>query len=615
MPAAARGPERRGRHRRRGPRRRRVEADDVFGSFDAAGEPRAVLLDCGERSACGSRGRRPASACGPSRPLRTASARPLERRVLESSSSSPPAGGPRSAPRSRSRSRAAARSARRGAGGTRPSRRRPTRSGACRSTAAPCGRSPGASASSGMQSMCSGALTRNRSRPPGRSSRAASGIQRAGRTRCSRRTRRSRSRSSRRGTARARRCRAGARTRRRARACSPRAVSSCACELSMPTGRAPRRASHAETYAVPQPSSIASRPSRSSGQHPQLRLGHAPDAPRRLRRSPLPCGPSPRTRRPTRPTARGCGERGRAARSSRIGQQQLDVAVLRAALGAVLDADLRVVVGELAAERGERRARSRAAGVPGRGVASVAAWSMSVPKIDSVPSRLSMISSSRDWIGQSISDDVSIPQNPPPPSRLNGVMRCSCVWPATYATTCGCASSSACRSGAEVQRLRAARVEVAARARSTARSAQSPASSSTARFVRLPIGWWPKTTTSSSRASAAFSSRSQPAKLRVVEVAVGVQEVALGDGVDRDQPDARLRAERVVGGLALGRRELVAVDVAEAVRVGLLAGRVQRLVRRPVGEAALGVGRHDDRAARARQQRGEARRRRRRRAA
>ena len=124
-------------------------------------------------------------------------------------------------------------------------------------------------------------------------------------------------------------------------------------------------------------------------------------------------------RRPARPTARGCGGRGRAARSSRVGQQQLDVAVLRAALGAVLDADLRVVVGELAAERGERLGRrSAAAGVPGRGVASVAAWSTSVPKIDSVPSRLSMISSRRDWIGQSISDDVSMPQNPPPPSRL-----------------------------------------------------------------------------------------------------------------------------------------------------------------------------------------------------
>ncbi len=48
-------------------------------------------------------------------------------------------------------------------------------------------------------------------------------------------------------------------------ACRRRAVASCCSELSMPTGRAPRRASHAETYAVPQPSSIASLPVRSSG--------------------------------------------------------------------------------------------------------------------------------------------------------------------------------------------------------------------------------------------------------------------------------------------------------------------------------------------------------------
>ena len=43
------------------------------------------------------------------------------------------------------------------------------------------------------------------------------------------------------------------------------AVSSWAGELSMPTTRAPRRAIHADTYPVPQPSSMASRPARSSG--------------------------------------------------------------------------------------------------------------------------------------------------------------------------------------------------------------------------------------------------------------------------------------------------------------------------------------------------------------
>jgi hypothetical protein len=42
-------------------------------------------------------------------------------------------------------------------------------------------------------------------------------------------------------------------------------VASCACELSIPTTRAPRLASQAEIYAVPHPSSMASLPLRSSG--------------------------------------------------------------------------------------------------------------------------------------------------------------------------------------------------------------------------------------------------------------------------------------------------------------------------------------------------------------
>src|SRR5438874_4873580 len=44
---------------------------------------------------------------------------------------------------------------------------------------------------------------------------------------------------------------------------SRRAVSSCAGVTSTPTGRAPRFASHAEKYAVPQPSSTTSRPATS----------------------------------------------------------------------------------------------------------------------------------------------------------------------------------------------------------------------------------------------------------------------------------------------------------------------------------------------------------------
>ena len=48
---------------------------------------------------------------------------------------------------------------------------------------------------------------------------------------------------------------------------------SCASELSIPTGRAPRRASHADTYAVPQPSSIVSSPSTVSGRTPSCDSG------------------------------------------------------------------------------------------------------------------------------------------------------------------------------------------------------------------------------------------------------------------------------------------------------------------------------------------------------
>ena len=55
--------------------------------------------------------------------------------------------------------------------------------------------------------------------------------------------------------------------------CSRRAVASCAAELSRPTGRAPRRASQAETYPVPQPSSMLSRPASSAGSTPASASG------------------------------------------------------------------------------------------------------------------------------------------------------------------------------------------------------------------------------------------------------------------------------------------------------------------------------------------------------
>ena len=62
------------------------------------------------------------------------------------------------------------------------------------------------------------------------------------------------------------------------RSCNAAAEASCAAELSRPTGRAPRRASQAETYPVPQPSSRLSAPARSGGKIPSCASGtfHTP---------------------------------------------------------------------------------------------------------------------------------------------------------------------------------------------------------------------------------------------------------------------------------------------------------------------------------------------------
>ena len=133
-------------------------------------------------------------------------------------------------------------------------------------------------------------FTRKISRPPGRRRRAASGIQRYGshqmlapysliaRS----------NEASGRGTASALASMSG--KDRPCSAWSARAVSSWAGVMSTPTGRAPRRASHAETYAVPQPSSIVSRPA-TSGRIRSLRLGDAPDPPARLRLRPTRADP------------------------------------------------------------------------------------------------------------------------------------------------------------------------------------------------------------------------------------------------------------------------------------------------------------------------------------
>ena len=104
---------------------------------------------------------------------------------------------------------------------------------------------------------------RNHRRPPGRSRRCASGIHRSGSHQMMApysETAKSND-ASRSGTS-----SALASTRGNSNPCSAcirRAVSSCAGVTSTPTGRAPPRASHAETYAVPQPSSTTSRPDTS----------------------------------------------------------------------------------------------------------------------------------------------------------------------------------------------------------------------------------------------------------------------------------------------------------------------------------------------------------------
>ena len=110
-----------------------------------------------------------------------------------------------------------------------------------------------------------------------------------------------------------------------------RALSSCAGVMSTPTGRAPALASHAETYAVPQPSSTTSRPSTSpitpssaSGicQMPQCEL--AEPASSAFGRC-TPCWSSSRARdsarRRVRPVHRGTRARSR-ARPTRVSRSR-----------------------------------------------------------------------------------------------------------------------------------------------------------------------------------------------------------------------------------------------------------------------------------------------------
>ena len=141
----------------------------------------------------------------------------------------------------------------------------------------------------GKHSIMSGVPPMRRRRPPGRMIRAASGIQTYGSHQIAApysETAKSELSSANGGRS------ASAWT---SGKCSPnsrwsiRAVASCLDELSSPTGRAPRRASQAQTYAVPQPSSIASspvtsgsRPSSDSGT-PQMPQSGSPAHERRPR--------------------------------------------------------------------------------------------------------------------------------------------------------------------------------------------------------------------------------------------------------------------------------------------------------------------------------------------
>ena len=154
---------------------------------------------------------------------------------------------------------------------------------------------------------------------------AAAGVQpRAasvpGRTRCSRRTPRRRDRTSHRAAARPPRSPRRAGTRSRSRPCTRRAVSSCAGVTSTPTGRAPRLASQAEKYAVPQPSSTTSSPT-TSPRIGDVVLAHAEDAPGDLS-SPHAARPSRRcTRRSSSSRARGCEPRSPGAQTRPSGKK------------------------------------------------------------------------------------------------------------------------------------------------------------------------------------------------------------------------------------------------------------------------------------------------------
>src|SRR5919106_2744357 len=142
-----------------------------------------------------------------------------------------------------------------------------------------CGRSKRSSTtpSSGEHRIESGELQTKIRRPPGRSKRAASATHSAGSHQMLAPysdTTRSKVASAK-GTSSA--LASPSETSSPVSVCNRRAVSSCAGVTSTPTGRAPFRANHADTYAVPHPSSTTSKP-RTSPRTPTS-LSGTPNAP------------------------------------------------------------------------------------------------------------------------------------------------------------------------------------------------------------------------------------------------------------------------------------------------------------------------------------------------
>ena len=191
--------------------------------------------------------RRGLSASAPPRSPRTATTAPTRATRAGSASRRRRPGAARAAPRPRSRPRGARGSSRRGGGGTRPRgrRRRSIRPGRARTAGARGAPSP-TSASGAEQSTSSGELVMKTSRPPGRSSRAASAIQRSGsHHRLAPYSESAKSKlASGSGTASASASISG--NSMPCSACIARAVASWPFDWSTPTGRAPRRASQAE---------------------------------------------------------------------------------------------------------------------------------------------------------------------------------------------------------------------------------------------------------------------------------------------------------------------------------------------------------------------------------